>query len=90
MSLCVAKGSPELEISSAELQSLFAALGKLGERRHVLAVPPDLTRRDSRAGDLARYASGLLRKRHRSRRAPHSCLVRGTLFDHLVRRSSDV
>ena len=57
MSLYVAKGSPDLEISSTELQSLlFEALAKLGERRHVLAVPPDLTRRDSRAGELTHDA----------------------------------
>ncbi len=57
MSLYVARASPDLEISSTELQSLlFEALGKLGERRHVLAVPPDLTRRDSRAGELTDYA----------------------------------
>jgi nickel-dependent lactate racemase len=56
MSLYVAKGSPEREISPAEMPSLlFEALGKLGERRHVLAVPPDLTRRESRAGELTRY-----------------------------------
>src|SRR3984957_19466018 len=56
MSLYIAKGSPDLEISSTELQSLlFEALRKLGERRHVLAVPPDLTRRESRAGELTRY-----------------------------------
>ncbi len=57
MSLYVAKGSPELEISSAELPSLlFEALDKIGERRHVLAVPPDLTRRDSRASELTQHA----------------------------------
>jgi len=57
MSLYVAKGGPGLEICLAEMQSLlFEALGKLGERRHVLAVPPDLTRRESRAGELTRYA----------------------------------
>ena len=57
MSLYIAKGNPEREISSPEMQSLlFEALGKLGERRHVLAVPPDLTRRESRAGELTRYS----------------------------------
>ncbi len=57
MSLPVAKGSPDLEISSTELQSLlFEALAELGERRHALAVPPDLTRRDSCTGELTRYA----------------------------------
>ena len=41
MSLSVAKGRPDLEISSTELQSLlFEALAELGERRHALAVPP--------------------------------------------------
>ena len=41
MSLYVAKGSPDLEISSTELQSLlFKALAKLGERRDVLASRP--------------------------------------------------
>jgi hypothetical protein len=35
MSLYVAKGSPDLEISSTELQSLlFEAPAELGERRH--------------------------------------------------------
>jgi len=57
MSLPVAKGSPDLEISSTELQSLlFEALAELGERRHALAVPPDLTRRDSCTGGFTRYA----------------------------------
>ena len=35
---------------------LFAALDKLGERKRVLVVPPDITRLHSRAGDLTRYA----------------------------------
>jgi hypothetical protein len=57
MSLYVAKGSPDLEISSTELRSrLFEAPAKLGERRHALAVPPDLTRRDFPTGELTRYA----------------------------------
>jgi YD repeat-containing protein len=39
------------------LQSLlFEALAELGERRHALAVPPDLARTDSRTGELTRYA----------------------------------
>jgi hypothetical protein len=57
MRLYVAKGRPDLEISSTELQSLlFEALAEVGERRHALAVPLDLKPRDSRAGDLTRYA----------------------------------
>jgi len=56
MSLYLANGSPETELPSTELKSLlFEALGKLGERRHVLAVPPDQTRGHSRAGELTRY-----------------------------------
>ncbi len=56
MALYAAKGGPELEITGEELRDLFCeALGKLGERRRVLAVPPDFTRRESRAGELTRY-----------------------------------
>ncbi len=37
-------------------QGLFEALDKLGRRRKVLALPPDITRFYSRAGELTRYA----------------------------------
>src|SRR5271154_4962150 len=57
MSLYIAKGGPDLELSTAELKSLlYEALGKLGTRRRVLAVPPDQTRIHSRAGELTHYA----------------------------------
>ncbi|HTV83692.1 MAG TPA: lactate racemase domain-containing protein [Acidobacteriaceae bacterium] len=57
MSLYLARGGPDADISSAEMQSLLCeALGKLGERRRVLVVPPDITRLHSRAGELTRYA----------------------------------
>jgi nickel-dependent lactate racemase len=57
MSLYVAKGAPDLNLSDEELKSLlYEALDKLGPRRQVLAVPPDQTRIHSRAGDLTRYA----------------------------------
>ena len=57
MSLYVAKGSPDAEISDDELKSLlFQALDAIGPRRRVLAVPPDQTRIHSRAGELTRYA----------------------------------
>jgi nickel-dependent lactate racemase len=57
MPLYVAEGAPELEITGERLRDLFRdALGKLGERRRVLAVPPDFTRRESRAGELTRLA----------------------------------
>ena len=58
MSLYIAKGAPDLSLGGNELKSLlYEGLGKLGDRRRVLAVPPDQTRIHSRAGDLTRYAS---------------------------------
>ena len=57
MSLLVAAGSPANELSSEELkQALFGALDALGQRRKVIAVPPDITRLHSRAGELTRFA----------------------------------
>jgi nickel-dependent lactate racemase len=57
VSLFSAHGGPASELSSAELREfLFEALGKLGQRRKVLAVPPDMTRLASRAGEITRYA----------------------------------
>ena len=57
MSLYAAKGAPDLNLSDHELRSLLhEALGQLGARQRVLAVPPDQTRIHSRAGDLTRYA----------------------------------
>src|SRR5690349_10532317 len=57
MSLLVAAGSPANELSSEELkQALFGALDALGPRRKVIAVPPDITRLHSRAGELTRFA----------------------------------
>jgi nickel-dependent lactate racemase len=53
MSLLFAAGSPQVEISEDVARAgLFEALGELGERRRVLAVPPDFTRFHSRAGEL--------------------------------------
>ena len=44
-------------MSSEEIKAgLFEALGKLGERRRVLAVPPDFTRFHSKAGELTEMA----------------------------------
>ncbi len=55
MSLYLAVGSIDKEIGSKELESLFfETLAKLGERKAVLAVPPDQTRAASRAGELTR------------------------------------
>ena len=58
MSLFFAQGSPHTEIHAPQLRELlFATLGKLGERRRVLAVPPDQSRAASRAGELTRWVS---------------------------------
>lgn len=57
MSLYLAQGDAATEISCTELKSLFfEALDKLGDRRRVLVVPPDITRLYSQAGELTRYA----------------------------------
>src|ERR1035441_10111604 len=57
MSLFCAVGSPQTELTAAALKELLsAALGRLGDRNRVLAVPPDQTRIHSRAGELTRYA----------------------------------
>ncbi len=50
-------GSPTADLSRDDLQrGLNEALDKLGERRKVLAVPPDYTRLPSRAGELTEMA----------------------------------
>ncbi len=55
MSLYLATGSAEREIAAPELKTLlFEALGALGARASVLAVPPDQTRAASRAGEITR------------------------------------
>jgi nickel-dependent lactate racemase len=56
MTLLLAHGDRQTQISSDELRALlFAALDQLGERHRVLAIPPDITRLHSRAGELTRY-----------------------------------
>ncbi|HVI09562.1 MAG TPA: lactate racemase domain-containing protein [Candidatus Binatia bacterium] len=57
MSLYCALGGAETELSSQQLHDLLLeALGKLGERKRVLVVPPDASRIHSRAGDLTQFA----------------------------------
>jgi nickel-dependent lactate racemase len=57
MSLLFAAGSPTTEMSAAAVKAgLFEALGRLGERKRVLAVPPDFTRLHSKAGLLTEFA----------------------------------
>lgn len=48
-----AKGSSDSRLSRDDLrEGLYEAFSKLGERRKILAVPPDYTRLPSKAGDL--------------------------------------
>lgn len=55
--LYFSRGSETDNLSVQDLKDgLFAALEKLGKRKKVLAVPPDVTRFYSRAGELTRYA----------------------------------
>ena len=57
MSLLFAAGSAETEMTGAEIRAgLHEALAKLGERKKVLAVPPDFTRFHSKAGLLTEMA----------------------------------
>ena len=57
MSLFFGAGSAETEMSGAEIRAgLREALTKLGERKKVLAVPPDFTRFHSKAGELTEMA----------------------------------
>ncbi len=55
--LYYAKGSKGYFFSEQELkEALFDALAKLGDRKRVLAVPPDITRYHSHAGELTVHA----------------------------------
>lgn len=57
MSLYCAVGNAETELSPERLHHvLVGALEKLGARKRVLIVPPDISRVHSRAGDLSRFA----------------------------------
>ncbi len=56
MSVFCATGSMETDLSSNQLKELLTeSLGKLGERKRVLAVPPDQSRAHSRSGELTGY-----------------------------------
>ena len=47
------KGSHNTIISSHELKKLiFQSLDKMGERKRVLIIPPDITRIHSKAGEI--------------------------------------
>jgi nickel-dependent lactate racemase len=56
MSLYCATGGVDTDLSLDQLHDLMVeSLSKLGDRKRVLAVPPDQSRIHSRAGDLTRY-----------------------------------
>ncbi len=53
MAIYFANGSPTTELSDEQLRDgLRSAFEQLGDRRRVIALPPDFTRFHSRAGDL--------------------------------------
>jgi nickel-dependent lactate racemase len=57
MSLFFARGSATTELTQDEIRAgLYEALGKLGKREKVLAVPPDFTRFHSQSGVLTEMA----------------------------------
>ncbi|HEX4064879.1 MAG TPA: lactate racemase domain-containing protein [Acidobacteriaceae bacterium] len=57
MSLFCNVGSADTNLSSQQLNDLLVeSLEKLGPRKRVLVIPPDITRLHSRAGDLTRFA----------------------------------
>jgi len=50
------KGSQSTEISSTELREvILETLESIGRKEKVLAIPPDITRHHSRAGEITRY-----------------------------------
>jgi len=55
MSLYCSVGSADTDLSSQQLNELLvASLDRLGPRKRVLVIPPDITRLHSRAGELTR------------------------------------
>jgi nickel-dependent lactate racemase len=57
MSLFYEIGSEQTDLSAVDMKNaLFHALRAIGQHERVLAIPPDLTRFHSRAGDLTRNA----------------------------------
>jgi nickel-dependent lactate racemase len=64
MSVFYEIGSEQTDLSVADMRDgLFQALQAIGQRKRVLAVPPDLTRIHSRAGDLTRSAREFYKER---------------------------
>ena len=64
MSLFYEIGSEQTDLSAVDMKNgLFDALRSIGQRNRVLAIPPDLTRIHSRAGDLTRNAYEFYKER---------------------------
>jgi nickel-dependent lactate racemase len=56
MSLYCNVGSADTDLSDQQLKDLLRkALDKLGPRKRVLAIPPDITRLHSKAGEITRF-----------------------------------
>ena len=56
MSIFLELGDEQAELSYADLQkNLFRALKTIGTRQRVLAIPPDMSRIHSRAGELTQF-----------------------------------
>ena len=50
------RGSTHDQLFDEDLkQGLYSALDKLGNRKKIIALPPDFTRLHSHAGELTRY-----------------------------------
>lgn len=55
--LLYAKGSANTVLTENEIkEGLYSAFEKLGDKKKVLALPPDFTRFHSRAGEITRYS----------------------------------
>ncbi len=51
------RGNPDDNLTAVDLKNgLYSALDELGDKKKVLAVPPDMTRLHSRAGELTQMA----------------------------------
>jgi nickel-dependent lactate racemase len=64
MSIFYEIGGEQTDLSAVNMKNgLFDALRSIGQRDRVLAIPPDLTRIHSRAGDLTRNAYEFYKER---------------------------
>lgn len=55
--LYFSKGSENTSLTEEEIkEALYSSFEKLGEKKKVLAIPPDFTRYHSKAGDLTRFS----------------------------------